>query len=187
MTCVFKRAVGGKPTLISDFYSLPFSPFVHNDHTKMDELPKNRLRCTDCKAFRSIADFPFDHGFRRSTCSKCQTWQTNRREVEAQRQQLHKEKLEGLKEQARQRQEKEDEYQRPNGLPLCCRGCNAFNCYCKPLQKWIDPWAGLGEYSKEKKQEQESCIQEQCVQEQCVQKQCTQEQCTQEQETEMDS
>jgi hypothetical protein len=37
----------------------------------MTELPINRLQCSDCKAFQSITDFPFKHGFCKYTCIKC--------------------------------------------------------------------------------------------------------------------
>jgi len=44
-------------------------------------LPANRLRCPDCKAFRSITDFPFQStGFRRLSCIHCKIRRANRRQ-----------------------------------------------------------------------------------------------------------
>jgi hypothetical protein len=48
----------------------------------MDALPKNRLRCVDCKCFRPIGAFPFQEslsGLRGSTCISCVQRQAKRR------------------------------------------------------------------------------------------------------------
>jgi hypothetical protein len=44
-------------------------------------LPANRLRCSDCKAFQSITDFPFQRtGFRKLSCIQCKIRWANRRQ-----------------------------------------------------------------------------------------------------------
>jgi len=44
-------------------------------------LPANRLRCPDCKAFRPITDFPFQRtGFRKLSCIHCKIRRVNRRQ-----------------------------------------------------------------------------------------------------------
>jgi hypothetical protein len=44
-------------------------------------LPANRLQCPDCKAFRSITDFPFQRtGFRKLLYIHCKIWRANRQQ-----------------------------------------------------------------------------------------------------------
>ena len=104
-------------------------------------LPTNRLRCTDCKSFRPIIEFPFDHGFRRTTCIKCKTRRANRREVQAQRQQLRKEKQEVEEVFKRQRYNTNNEAAHACGMPKRCWNCGWMSCCCEQLQI-VDPQLG---------------------------------------------
>ena len=65
----------------------------------MTELPINRLRCSDCKAFQSITDFPFKH---RYTCIKCKDRRANQRIVQLERRQIRVQKETEKKEKERQ-------------------------------------------------------------------------------------
>jgi len=94
-------------------------------------LPPNRLRCSDCKAFRSITDFPFEDGFRKSTCTKCQFRRVNRLKVQEYRRQIRARKAE-----EKQRKDKEwrvetNKSDQELRLPLHCLGCWAYTCVCK--------------------------------------------------------
>jgi Zn finger protein HypA/HybF involved in hydrogenase expression len=58
------------------------------------DLTPNRIRCSDCKAFRSITDFPFKDGFHRHTCMKCKVRRTQIQEHRRiKRQEANKERL----------------------------------------------------------------------------------------------
>ena len=103
-------------------------------------LPTNRLRCTDCKSYRPIIEFPFDHSFRRTTYAKCKTQYTNRREVQDQWRQLRIEKEQVGKEQVRQRHDALNEAARACGMPKRCWDYKRMSCYCERLLELvIDP------------------------------------------------
>jgi len=58
------------------FYRLPLPYGL--PASLMETLPLNRLRCSNCKSFRSIQSFPLRDGYRLYTCESCRKRQRDR-------------------------------------------------------------------------------------------------------------
>jgi TolA-binding protein len=89
----------------------------------MADLSLNRLRCSDCKAFRSITDFPFENGFRKPTCTKRKLRRVNRRMVQMEHQRIRIQKEQEKQEKDRQWRIKANESALELGMPLRCLDC----------------------------------------------------------------
>jgi hypothetical protein len=101
----------------------------------MADLPLNRLQCSDCKAFRSTTDFPFENGFRKPTCTKCKIQRANRRKVQVKCRRISVQKEAEKQEKEKEWRIKTNESAREFGNPLQCLDCWAYTCRCKQLQK----------------------------------------------------